>query len=226
MPALTLPSGGARAYFGDAGLVFAPEVLISWGKDHWRAGGNLGAAFRQRSQILNAIIESEITAHGGVGYRFQAEDGSGGPPLEISGSVSAAVAASRPFQASNQAHLELRGMAAYDVSRSLQLFGGAGLGLVRGWGTPDFRFFAGARFGKEPPAPAGGARGGGGDAAPALGPGPGRPDRREGRLPGPAGDEERLPGRRGLPGRDTADPAPARSGPGRRHRGGPPRQLP
>ena len=153
MPALTLPSGGARAYFGDAGPVFAPEVLLSWRRDRIRAGANLGVALRRRSQLLNAIIGSELTGHAGAGYRFQAEDGTGGPPLELDASLSMSVSAARPFQSSNEVHLELRGMAAYDLRSSIQVFGGAGLGLARGWGTPDWRLFAGVRYGKALPAP-------------------------------------------------------------------------
>ncbi|HVE88032.1 MAG TPA: OmpA family protein [Myxococcales bacterium] len=162
MPAVTLPSGGASAYFGDAGLVFAPEVLLSWGRDHLRAGANLGAALRRRSQLLNATIGSELTGHAGAGYRFQAEDGTGGPPLELDASLSMSVSAARPFQSSNEVHLELRSMAAYDLKSSMQLFGaagsvqvfgGAGLGLSRGWGTPDWRLFAGVRYARVPPPP-------------------------------------------------------------------------
>ena len=153
MPALTLPSGGARAYFGDTGPVFAPEVLLSWGRDRLRAGANLGVALRRRSQLLNATVASELTGHAGAGYRFQAEDGTGGPPLELDASLSMSVAAARPFQRSNEVHLELRGMAAYDLRSSMQVFGGVGLGLIRGWGTPDWRLFAGVRYGygKAPP---------------------------------------------------------------------------
>lgn len=157
MPALALPSGGSRAYFGDTGPVFAPEVLLSWARDRLRAGANLGAALRRPSQLLNATIQSELTGHVGAGYRLQAEDGTGGPPLELEASLSMSVSAARPFQSSNESHLELRGMGAYDLRGSMQVFGGAGLGLVRGWGTPDWRLFAGVRYGKAappPPAPA------------------------------------------------------------------------
>jgi large repetitive protein len=152
MPVLALPSGGAHAYFGDAGPVFAPEVLLSWARDHVRAGLNLGAALRRQSQLLNATIGSELTAHAGAGYRFQAEDGTGGPPLELEGSLSMATAAASPFQSSNEVHLELRGMAAYDLKSAMQVFGGLGLGLSRGWGTPDWRLFVGGRYGKSLPA--------------------------------------------------------------------------
>jgi outer membrane protein OmpA-like peptidoglycan-associated protein len=171
MPAVTLPSGGGRAYFGDAGPVFAPEVLVSWGRDRFRAGANLGAVLRRRSELLNVIIQSELTGHAGAGYRFQAEDGTGGPPLELEASLSMSVSAARPFQSSNESHLELRGMAAYDLGNAMQramqafggptqafggamqVFGGAGLGLARGWGTPDWRLFAGVRYGNAPPPP-------------------------------------------------------------------------
>lgn len=162
MPAVTLPTGGAHAYFGDAGPTFAPEVLLSWKRDRLRAGGNLGVALRGRSQLLNATIGPEITAHAGAGYRLQAENGTGGPPLELEGSLSMSVSALRPFQRSNEVHLELRGLAAYDLKSSIQVlglkssiqvFGGTGLGLTRGWGTPDWRLFAGVRYGKAPPAP-------------------------------------------------------------------------
>ncbi|HYV43703.1 MAG TPA: OmpA family protein, partial [Myxococcaceae bacterium] len=36
---------------------------------------------------------------------------------------------------------------------AMQVFGGAGLGLARGWGTPDWRLFAGVRYGNASPPP-------------------------------------------------------------------------
>ena len=89
MPAVTLPSGGSRAYFGEAGAVFSPEVLLSRDLDHLRVGLNLGTAIRPRSQALGEVVESELTGHLGAGYRFHGSGG--GLPLELDASLSGAV---------------------------------------------------------------------------------------------------------------------------------------
>ncbi len=153
MPAITFPTGGNSGYFGERATVFAPEALLSKDFDHLRLGLNLGAVLRPRSEQLNQVVESELTGHFGVGYRFYNKDRSKGPPLEIDASLSTAISALRPLQQRNQNHVELRAMAAYDITRTLQLFAGTGLGLVGGWGTPDYRFFIGARYGRTPEEP-------------------------------------------------------------------------
>ncbi len=148
MPAVSLPSGGGGQYSGAPGVEFAPEALLSRDFTHLRLGLNLGATLRGRSETLNQTVESELTGHFGVGYRFYSPDRSRGAPLELDASLAAAVSAARPFRQKNQNHLELRLMAAYDVNPALQVFVGTGLGLMSGWGTPDWRVFLGARYGK------------------------------------------------------------------------------
>jgi len=145
IPAVTLPTGGARGYSGEAGAVFSPELAASRQQGGLRFGANLGAVIRPRTELLNQVVDSELTAHLGVAYRFN-EAEQGALPLELDLSLSSAVSATSPFANANQTHLELRAMAAYDASRSVQLLLGSGVGLAHGWGTPDFRVFIGARF--------------------------------------------------------------------------------
>jgi outer membrane protein OmpA-like peptidoglycan-associated protein len=158
IPALSAPTGGAHDYFGEKGVVFSPELALSREQGRFRFGFNLGTALRQRTVSLNQVVESELTGHFGAGYRFEDAEHPG-LPLELDLSLSTAVSATAPFASSNQTHLELRAMAAYDVTPGLQLLLGGGAGLMHGWGTPDFRAFAGVRFAESmkavvPPPPA------------------------------------------------------------------------
>jgi outer membrane protein OmpA-like peptidoglycan-associated protein len=150
MPAVTLPSGGARAYVGDASAVFAPELLLSRDFQQLTVGLNLGAVIRGRTELLNQVVESELASHLGVKYRFYRDGPASGLPLEVMLSLSSAVSAIHPFREANQNHVELRAMAAYDVTPTLQLYLGTGVGLAHGFGTPDYRVFAGVRFGRAP----------------------------------------------------------------------------
>ena len=154
MPAVGLPSSRGHAYSGTSGVQFVPELLLSRSFGRLHAGANLGANLRRRSVSLNQTIDSELTAHLGLGYRFDGVQASParGLPLELDASVSAAVAARNAFAKRNQDHLEARLMASYDLTRRLRLFVGGGMGLARGWGTPDARGFIGARFGGRPEA--------------------------------------------------------------------------
>ncbi|MGQ0508159.1 MAG: OmpA family protein [Myxococcaceae bacterium] len=153
MPAATFPTGGAQGYAGEPRVVWAPEALLSRDFDHLRLGLNLGGVIRRRTVLLNETVESELTGHLGAGWRFKAPQDKDGIPLEIDASLSAAVSAYRPFRQSNQNHLELRAMLAYDVIEAIQVFAGGGIGLLPGWGTPDWRVFMGMRFGTVPEKP-------------------------------------------------------------------------
>jgi outer membrane protein OmpA-like peptidoglycan-associated protein len=94
--------------------------------------------------MLNQTVDDEVFAHAGVGYQFADR---GGPPLGVDVTVSGATAARAPFQNFNENHLEGLVGATYDLANGAQLFGGAGVGLQKGFGTPDWRGLAGVRVG-------------------------------------------------------------------------------
>jgi outer membrane protein OmpA-like peptidoglycan-associated protein len=57
------------------------------------------------------------------------------------------VSASNPFGRSDETSVELRSYGAFDLSSAVRLLAGGGAGLENGWGTPDWRIFAGAQLG-------------------------------------------------------------------------------
>lgn len=141
----TLPTGGARAYFGDAGATFAPELVVSRRVASFRFAANLGASLRGETiQMVDQTIGSELTARVGAGWR-SGEAGDG--PWELASSLSGATSLSEPLEQANQNALEWRGQVAFGVWRAIQLFAGAGVGLSPGWGTPDWRAYGGVRIG-------------------------------------------------------------------------------
>ncbi|MEO1334447.1 MAG: OmpA family protein, partial [Myxococcota bacterium] len=79
----------------------------------------------------------------GVGYRFGQN---GGIPLELDASLAAATSAQSPYGQANRDYTEALLGATYDFAGPLLGFAGGGIGLTDGFGTPDWRVFAGIRF--------------------------------------------------------------------------------
>ena len=104
----------------------------------------MGADIRAATFSVLQKVESELTYRFGFGYRFKDIERA---PFELDLTLSGAVSAVAPFQRGNQNASELRGMVAYEFLNWFQVFAGAGAGLYYGWGTPDFRVFAGLRIG-------------------------------------------------------------------------------
>ncbi len=145
MPRLTVPISSKDSYFGDRGVRFAPEVLVSRSVGAWRLAANLGLRFRKQAQFVDLKVENEIYGRLGVGYRF---DDAFGIPLETD--VSVAVATSDAFFANtNQDYTEVLGGVNCDLGGPFRAFFGGGLGLNQGYGTPDFRIFGGIRFSRH-----------------------------------------------------------------------------
>ncbi|HWU89808.1 MAG TPA: thrombospondin type 3 repeat-containing protein, partial [Kofleriaceae bacterium] len=137
IPTLIVPTlSTGDTYFDDHGFGFAPELAVSRRWTGWRAGLNAGYRARKRATLLNQIVDDELFAHAGVGYQLADR---GGPPLGIDVTMSGATAARAPFESFNENHLEGLVGATYDLEGGAQLFGGAGAGLRKGYGTPDWR---------------------------------------------------------------------------------------
>ena len=145
IPTVILPTRSmSNAYFDDGGFGFAPELVLSKRWTGWRMSLDAGYHARQRATFLNQVVDDELFGHAGVGYQFADR---GGPPLGIDVTMSGATAASTPFGHVNEDHLESLVGATYDLNSDAQLFGGAGVGLRKGYGTPDWRGLAGVRLG-------------------------------------------------------------------------------
>jgi len=145
VPTIILPTRSADgAYLDDHGFGFAPALVVSRRWTGWRASVDAGYHARQRARLLNQIVDDELFAHAGAGYQFADR---GGPPVGVDVTVSGATAARAPLQSFNEDHLEALTGVTYDVTGDAQLFAGAGVGLRKGYGTPDWRGLVGVRMG-------------------------------------------------------------------------------
>lgn len=167
-----VPTGFSREYLGEPGITFNPELALS---RHFLAKDaleqyrglvgfvfalNVGLDLRKRTQVANQIVEHELTYRVGIGYRFKEQAGLPGwlrkvwADLALHGTTSLV----QPFKNANQNSMEIRVQGSYEISDRLLAFAGVGVGILRGFGTPDVRGFLGVRFGNTDPQPEGVAR--------------------------------------------------------------------
>lgn len=139
---VNVPLGGQD--FVGSELTFQPELAVSRTFSELRLAGNVGATIRDGARLLDADMGNELSAQLGAAYDLKAR---AGLPLEAGLVLATAVSASSPFGRSNETSVELRGYGAFDFTPDVRLLAGGGAGLESGWGTPDWRVFAGAQFG-------------------------------------------------------------------------------
>jgi len=130
-------------YFDDDAVRFEPELLLSRSFGLVRAGLGVGYRLRAARSLADLEVNDELFASLGMGLRF-AEIG--GPPLGLDLTVSGASQIDDLFASRQSTYAELMGGASYLIADLVMPFVGAGLGLSRGVGTPDWRVFGGLRF--------------------------------------------------------------------------------
>jgi outer membrane protein OmpA-like peptidoglycan-associated protein len=141
IPALTLPTGlPQQSYLGEAFPTFTPQIAVARRLWDFRLAGTVGGVFRPSTDTLNLNVGHELTWQIAAGYQIT-------KPLEIQASLGGATSFVRPFQQRNSDPLALLAGVSWDAWRNkLQVFGGAGVGIIAGFGVPDFRVFAGIRW--------------------------------------------------------------------------------
>ncbi|MBI4822436.1 MAG: OmpA family protein [Deltaproteobacteria bacterium] len=140
---ITFPTVSSGAYFGSREVEVAPALLLSRTFGGLRLGLNFGTAIRSDTEIASLDVGSDIGGGVGAAYRF---DANGGIPLEIGATYNLAFDAADPLKYENQTYSELIGGVGYDVMDTANVYLGTAAGLNKGYGTPDFRVFAGFRF--------------------------------------------------------------------------------
>jgi uncharacterized repeat protein (TIGR01451 family)/MYXO-CTERM domain-containing protein len=154
IPTVNVPTrSDGGAYLDDRGFAFIPELALSRHWTGWHFGLNAGYHMRHRATFLNQTVDDELFASAALGYQLADR---GGPPLAIDVTISGATEARKPFDHFNENALETLAGLTYDLASTVQIFGGAGLGLEKGYGIPDWRALAGLRLGfggHAPPAP-------------------------------------------------------------------------
>jgi outer membrane protein OmpA-like peptidoglycan-associated protein len=134
---------GAKDFVGSE-LTLQPELAASRSFREVRLAGNVGATIRDGARLAEVNMGNELSAQLGAAYDLNAR---WGLPLEAGLVLAAAVSASNPFGRSDETSVELRSYGAFDLSPAVRLLAGGGAGLENGWGTPDWRIFAGAQLG-------------------------------------------------------------------------------
>ncbi|MEM7671391.1 MAG: OmpA family protein, partial [Pseudomonadota bacterium] len=143
IPAMTLPASSLGSYLGDDVLVFTPDVSVAKSIGPVRLAGNIGYRAKSTGRLLNISINDELLARFGAGIRLEELNLA---PVGIDVGVSVATSSNKILQRDVQDHIELLSGLQYDFDGPLLAFAGAGIGLQRGYGTPDWRVFAGLRI--------------------------------------------------------------------------------
>ncbi len=148
IPAFTLPSRGSESYLGEVSAAFAPMLAASRQMNRLGLGANVGYRLRYNTpEVLGLKVDDEAFARLGASYRLNSD---AEKPLDLGVSVSLSTAAADLFGLFNRNHAEGLVGTNYQVTSSWNLFGGGGIGLNPGFGTPDWRVLAGLRFTKRP----------------------------------------------------------------------------
>lgn len=128
-------SGGADSFS------FIPKLII----DHrypggLRIGANVGVILRENQSFLNVTQGDELAYAAAASYRFGGLAGRTELGVELNGGVNLADAGDE------EVALEALGFLRHAVSPEWQVQGGAGAGVLEGYGVPTFRVFIGATF--------------------------------------------------------------------------------
>jgi outer membrane protein OmpA-like peptidoglycan-associated protein len=138
------PSAKDASYIGEAGPVAEPGVVVSRRfTDAWRATATLGYRVRERTASLALVVDDELVAQLGVGFKLAALSG---PAVELDASLSVATAAGDALGSFDRNYAELKLGGGFSPMPSIAVILGGGVGMSEGFGTPDWRAFAGARF--------------------------------------------------------------------------------
>jgi len=139
IPEVTLPTGGGD-YRGERMVSFVPQLALGRTFGRARVGANLGYLLRRQSTSTTLAIDDELLLRVGGGVRVV-------NAVELALTLSSATAANAPFKRFGRNYLEVIGGPTIDLSSQWQGFAAGGVGLVDGYGTPDWRALLGVRIG-------------------------------------------------------------------------------
>jgi outer membrane protein OmpA-like peptidoglycan-associated protein len=135
---LTTPTGAADEFLGEGSTTWAPGLILSWWPSRWVRGGlQLAYRFREDRTFLNLELRDEILYRTGLDLVLEPKT------LELTGELFGALRADAPFADQDVSPLELLVGTRYWMWRDLAATFGFGVGLVKGYGTPEYRVAAG-----------------------------------------------------------------------------------
>ena len=124
-------AGGTRA------PVFAPRLIVDHRFGALRLGANAGVTLREKTTYFNVVAASELAYAAALEYRFGGIDGKVALGAELLGGVGLVKSSKEELP-----H-EVFPFLKFDPSTEVELVGGAGVGLVAGYGVPVVRVFFG-----------------------------------------------------------------------------------
>jgi outer membrane protein OmpA-like peptidoglycan-associated protein len=140
---LQLPTAGGSKFLGGSGLGVQPRVVAEWHSEGGvRLVANAGANFRREAALRNLDVGNELALGLGADVPLTQK-------LGLQANLNGALGLKQSD--SEERPLELLAALRYRVMDGLMAHVGGGPGLTRGYGTPNFRLFAGLGWTPEAP---------------------------------------------------------------------------
>ena len=144
LASISFPTASASdSYFGDDGISMIPELVVSRAFNGFQLALNLGYRWRPEARLLDLDVGPELLYRLGVGYDFDHHDEL---PFELALTANGATSTDDFFGDANENPLELLFGVAYQPVDPWTATVGTGTGLISGFGSPVYRFFAGVAY--------------------------------------------------------------------------------
>ncbi|MFT5431922.1 MAG: hypothetical protein ACI9OJ_002620, partial [Myxococcota bacterium] len=135
-----IPTGDAERFQGDGRVFIQPNTAFTYGIGPAVLALNLGFNLRTDDETFaNLNLGSEMTYGFGALYRIN-------DVVRVGAEVFGRWNLQKPFDGSGDSPLEITAGPRLKVFKDLWVEIGAGAGVVSGYGTPDFRLFAGVQW--------------------------------------------------------------------------------
>jgi hypothetical protein len=144
-PLVTIPTGDPSLLIGDGTANYGGLLLASGALGQWSWAFDAGYLQRQKALQLTDDRATSITvtgqslAYGGVEYRPSSR-------LAFGGSVQGKFASGQEVDFTNSSPAEWSALTKFRPAGSLELEGGFGTGIGKGYGSPAYRVFAGVTY--------------------------------------------------------------------------------
>ena len=145
------PTGNDEAFLSKGGFRGGARLNMHFDFDAVMVLLNLGMSFEDTKALVNLEVGHQLWYGIGVLVPFDFDSAwskrTGRPHrLTLIGELTGYTELLEPFQAQNQDGLEVKAGLRYHMPNGLILSAGAGVGILPGYGTPDWRVFAGLHY--------------------------------------------------------------------------------
>ncbi len=133
----SLPTGNTEGFMGGDVATWTPQLLLEHHVGAYRGFVNVGYRLRDATRFHNLNLDDELVYRAGVALNLVPDE------LDAHVELFGATAADAPFDDADRSPLEGILAGRYFVWSDLALTFGFGVGLVDGYGTPEYRVFSG-----------------------------------------------------------------------------------